>query len=41
MTFNSQGGYYQTGAIAVEADEEGEDYTIGPNEINQIVGVDF
>lgn len=41
MSLNTENNYYVTGAIPVEAMASGDDYTIGPNEINEIVNAPF
>jgi len=41
MSLNTQNNYFLTGAIPVEAMAAGDDYTIGPNEINEVVNPSF
>jgi hypothetical protein len=41
MSLNVENNYFLTGAIPVEAMEAGDDYTIGPDEINEVVNSPF
>jgi hypothetical protein len=41
MSLNTENNYFITGAIPVEAMEAGDDYTIGPDEINEVVNSPF
>lgn len=41
MTLNVEAGNYNTGAIPVIAEDEGDDYTIGPDELNGITNATF
>lgn len=41
MSLNVENNYYITGSIPIEAMNSGDDYTIGPDEINEIVNATF
>lgn len=41
MSLNVENNYFITGAIPIEAMESGDDYTIGPDEINEVVNPTF
>jgi hypothetical protein len=41
MSLNPENAYFLTGAIPVESMQPGDDYTIGPDEINEIVNAPF